>query len=96
MGYAPGLSVRADGSGAVLSSSQALAAPLAHIRAAERRLERSIQRVQAGRPLWGSSAVRLGEESALHRQQDALAEFKRSFDAGERKFGLCSVTASPV
>jgi hypothetical protein len=78
-----GLSLRAEGGAAVLSSSQALAAPLAHIRAAERRLERSIQRVQSGRPLWGSSAVRLGEEAALHRQQDALADFKRSFDAGD-------------
>ena len=57
-------------------------ASVASIRAAERRLERSIQRVQAGRPLWNSSAVRLGEEAVLARRRDALADFKRSFDEG--------------
>ena len=76
----------ADTSGSALlglsKSSSLLSAPLAHIHAAERRLERNIHRVQAGRPLWGSSAVRQGEEAALQRQHDVVADFKRSFDSG--------------
>jgi hypothetical protein len=66
----------------VLTVTPSVATSLASIRAAERRLERSIVRVQAGRPLWDSSSVRLGVEAALGRKRDALAEFKRSFDEG--------------
>lgn len=51
------------------ASSVMTSAPLAHIRAAERRLERSIQQLQLGRPLWGSAAVRLGDEAAVLRKQ---------------------------